>query len=68
MTAPDQLRPTRRRPWQIAGVLSALVIVLMAVFGNHQGRVENYVSYVIAGLMLLGIVVEEGLRRSGLRS
>lgn len=66
--APDQLKPVNRRWLRVAGVVSAVIIVLMAMFGNHHGRVENYVSYTIAGLMLLALVVEEALRRSGLRS
>ncbi|GGK27936.1 hypothetical protein GCM10010124_20670 [Pilimelia terevasa] len=67
VTAPDQHKPTNRKWLRIGAVVSAAIIVLMAAFGNHEGRVENYVSYVIAGLMVLAVVVDAAMHRAGLR-
>ena len=68
VTAPDQHKPGHRRSGRIGAVLSAAVLVLMALCGNHEGNVENIWLFGLAAL-LLGIVIGDAvLRRNGLRS
>lgn len=68
VTSPDQHKQLSRRPWQIGALLTAVVIVLMVTFGNHQGRVENLWGYGIAALLVAIPIGDEALRRAGLRS
>ncbi|GAA2513786.1 hypothetical protein [Pilimelia columellifera] len=67
VTAPDQHKPINRRALRAGGFMSIVVLVLMAAFGNHTGRVENYISYSIAGIIALVMILDEALRRRGLR-
>lgn len=68
VTAPDQHKPGHRKSGRIGAVLTAVVLVLMAVCGNHPGRVEDFWLVGIA-LVLLAIVIGDSvLRRNGLRS
>ena len=68
VTAPDQHKPGHRRSGRIGAVLSAVVLVVMALCGNHEGNVENIWLFGLAAL-LLGIVIGDAvLRRNGLRS
>ena len=67
MTSPDQHKPGNRRAGRIGAIITAVVIVLMAAFGNHEGRVEEFVSYAVAALLVGILVLDEALRRVGLR-
>jgi hypothetical protein len=63
--APDQLKPSHRRPFQIGGVVVIVALLLMTV-GNHEGRIEDLYLVGTAGLvaaLLLGDII---LRRRGL--
>jgi hypothetical protein len=67
VTAPDQHKPGHRRAGQIGAVITIVAIVLMAMFGNHEGRVEEIVSYAIAALLAAVLIGDAALRRAGLR-
>lgn len=67
MTSPDQHKPGNRRGARIGAVLTIIAIVLMAAFGNHQGRVEELFAYGVAALLAAILIGDEALRRIGLR-
>jgi hypothetical protein len=67
VTSPDQHKPGGRRAARIGAVLTIVAIVLMAAFGNHEGRVEEIFSYGIAALIAAILIGDEALRRAGLR-
>ncbi|MFG2108078.1 DUF2631 domain-containing protein [Micromonospora chersina] len=68
VTAPDQHKPGHRRSGRIGAVLSAAVLVLMALCGNHEGNVENIWLFGLAALLLAVVIGDAVLRRNGLRS
>ncbi|WP_046568785.1 DUF2631 domain-containing protein [Micromonospora sp. HK10] len=68
VTAPDQHKPGHRRSGRIGAVLSAVVLVIMAFCGNHEGRVEDIWLIGIAVLLLAIVIGDAVLRRNGLRS
>ena len=67
VTAPDQHKPINRNALRLGAVMTIVVTVLMVAFGNHHGRVENYIGYAIAGIIALVMIGDEVLRRTGLR-
>jgi hypothetical protein len=67
VTSPDQHKPGHRRAARIGAVITIVVIVLMAAFGNHEGRVEEFISYAIAALLAAMLILDVALRRAGLR-
>jgi hypothetical protein len=67
--APDQLRPMPfQKLGRVAAVVVAIVLVLMAFFGNHRGNVEKVFLVAIAAIMLFMLIVDFFLKRVGLRS
>lgn len=68
VTSPDQHKPTPIRAARVAGVFSAVILVLMAVFGNHQGHVEVIWLCGIAAAIIAILVVDAVLRRNGLKN
>ncbi|MET8907330.1 MULTISPECIES: DUF2631 domain-containing protein [Micromonospora] len=68
VTAPDQHRPGHRKSGRIGAVLSAVVLVVMALCGNHEGNVENIWLFGLAALLLAIVIGDAVLRRNGLRS
>ncbi|MET8833680.1 DUF2631 domain-containing protein [Micromonospora sp. NPDC004540] len=68
VTAPDQHKPGHRRSGRIGAVLSAVVLVVMALCGNHEGNVENIWLFGLAALLLAIVIGDAVLRRNGLRS
>ncbi|MFE0590388.1 DUF2631 domain-containing protein [Micromonospora echinospora] len=67
VTSPDQHKPGYRKAGQIGAVLTALAMLAM-ICGNHEGRVEDIFLIVGAALLLLVVIGDVVLRRSGLRS
>jgi hypothetical protein len=68
VTSPDQHKPTPIKGARVAGVISALALVLMALFGNHQGKVEVVWLCGIAATIVAILVVDGVLRRNGLKN
>jgi hypothetical protein len=69
VVAPDQLKPVPfRRLTVVAAFLTAIVLVLMALIGNHRGNIEKVFLIGIAGLIVLMVTVDVVLRRRGLRN
>ena len=65
--APDQLKPGNRK-WARRGALGSAVIMLLYLWGNHEGNTEN-VYLLLTALLLIGAVVADAvLRRNGLKS
>jgi Protein of unknown function (DUF2631) len=64
--APDQLKPGNRK-WGRRGAIGAAVILLLYLWGNHEGNTEN-VFLIVLALGLIGIVALDAvLRRNGLK-
>ncbi len=64
--APDQLKPGNRK-WGRRGAIGSAVIILLYLWGNHEGNTEN-VFLVVTALLLIGAVVLDAvLRRNGLK-
>ena len=64
--APDQLKPGNRK-WARRGALGSAAILLLYLWGNHEGNTEN-VFLVVCALGLVGAVVLDAvLRRNGLK-
>jgi hypothetical protein len=65
--APDQLKPGNRK-WARRGAIGSAVIILLYLWGNHEGNTEN-VYLLLTALLLIGAVVADAvLRRNGLKS
>ncbi len=64
--APDQLKPGNRKGAR-RGAIASVVVLLMYLWGNHEGNTEN-VFLIVTALILIGaVVVDAVLRRNGLR-
>jgi hypothetical protein len=68
VTSPDQHKPTPIKGARVAGGISAVLLVLMAFFGNHQGNVEVIWLCGIAAAIVAILVVDGILRRNGLKN
>ncbi|MEV4638516.1 DUF2631 domain-containing protein [Actinoplanes sp. NPDC049548] len=65
--APDQLKPGNRK-WARIGALGSAAIMLLYLWGNHEGNTEN-IWLIGTALLLVGIVlVDVVLRRNGLKA
>jgi sugar phosphate permease len=64
--APDQLKPGNRK-WARRGALGSAVIILLFLWGNHEGNTENIYLVVIALLLVGAVIVDAVLRRNGLK-
>jgi Protein of unknown function (DUF2631) len=69
VTSPDQLKPTiSKRLSRFGAVLTILLLLAMAATGNQQGHIEDIFLIGLAALILLALIADFFLRRSGLRS
>jgi hypothetical protein len=68
VTSPDQHKSGHRKAARIGAVITIVLIVLMGAFGNHQGRVEEFVSYAVAAVIAAILILDVALRRAGLRA
>jgi Protein of unknown function (DUF2631) len=66
VTSPDQHKPGHRKLGRIAALGTAAILLLL-LFGNHRGRVEDIWLIGLAGLIVVMIVGDWVLRRNGLR-
>ncbi len=64
--APDQLKPGSRK-WSRIGAIGSAGIILLYLWGNHEGNVENVFLIVTALLLLGSVAVDAVLRRNGLK-
>jgi sugar phosphate permease len=64
--APDQLKPGNRK-WARRGALGSAVIILLFLWGNHEGNTENIYLVVIALLLVGAVIADAVLRRNGLK-
>jgi RsiW-degrading membrane proteinase PrsW (M82 family) len=65
--SPDQLKPGNRKRAVKGAVISAIVL-LMFFWGNHEGNTENIWLIVFAAGLIIVLIGDAVLRRSGLRS
>ncbi|WP_239086927.1 DUF2631 domain-containing protein [Catellatospora methionotrophica] len=66
VTSPDQHAPTPVKAARIAGTV-VIVMLLLMLFGNHEGNVESIWLIGIAGLLAVIMIIDIVLRRNGLR-
>lgn len=67
VTSPDQHKPGHAKAARILGLGSAVVLILMMLFGNHRSHVENvWLACLAIGLVLV-FATDWWLRRNGLR-
>ena len=64
--APDQLKPGNRK-WARRGALGTAVIMLLYLWGNHEGNTENVYLVAIALLLIAVVALDTVLRRNGLK-
>jgi uncharacterized protein DUF2631 len=65
--SPDQLKPGNRK-WARRGALGSAVIILLYLWGNHEGNTEN-IYLVLTSLLLVAVVIADAvLRRNGLKA
>ena len=64
--APDQLKPGSRK-WGRIGAIGTAVILLLFLWGNHEGNTENLFLAVTALLLVGAVIVDSVLRRNGLK-
>ncbi|GGQ58018.1 DUF2631 domain-containing protein [Couchioplanes azureus] len=64
--APDQLKPGNRKSARI-GALGSAAIMLLYLWGNHEGNTENVWLIAIAALLVLIVLGDVVLRRNGLK-
>jgi hypothetical protein len=65
--APDQLKPGNRK-WARRGALGSAVIMLLYLWGNHEGNTENVYLIVVALLLIGAVIADAVLRRNGLKA
>lgn len=64
--APDQLKPGNRKSARI-GALGTAAILLLMLWGNHEGNTEDVFLILTAALLVGAVVGDVILRRSGLK-
>jgi Protein of unknown function (DUF2631) len=64
--APDQLKPGSRK-WARRGALGTAAIMLLFLWGNHEGNTENIYLIGTAALLVGAVIVDAILRRNGLK-
>ncbi|MEV4707653.1 DUF2631 domain-containing protein [Actinoplanes sp. NPDC049316] len=65
--APDQLKPGNRK-WARRGAIGSAGILLLYLWGNHEGNTEN-VWLIGLAVLLVGVVLADAvLRRNGLKA
>ena len=64
--APDQLKPGNRKGAQ-RGAIGAAAVLLLYLWGNHEGNTENIYLVVTALLLIGAVIVDVVLRRNGLK-
>jgi hypothetical protein len=65
--APDQLKPGNRK-WARRGAIGSAIVILLYLWGNHEGNTENVFLLVTALLLLGAVAADTVLRRNGLKA
>ncbi|UQU66264.1 DUF2631 domain-containing protein [Couchioplanes caeruleus] len=65
--APDQLKPGNRK-WARRGAIGSAAILLLYLWGNHEGNTENLWLIGIAVLLIVIVLADSVLRRNGLKA
>ena len=65
--APDQLKPGNRK-WARRGAVGSALIMLLYLWGNHEGNTENVWLIGTALLLLAVVLADVVLRRNGLKA
>jgi hypothetical protein len=65
--SPDQLKPGNRK-WGRRGAYGSAVILLLFLWGNHEGNTENIFIIGIALALIVIPLVDTVLRRNGLKA
>ena len=64
--APDQLKPGNRKMAR-RGALGAAAVMLLYLWGNHEGNTENIFLVVFALALVGAVIADVVLRRNGLK-
>jgi hypothetical protein len=64
--APDQLKPGNRKGAR-RGAIASVVVLLMYLWGNHEGNTENIWIIGTAVALIAVLLIDVVLRRNGLR-
>jgi Protein of unknown function (DUF2631) len=65
--APDQLKPGNRK-WARRGAIGSAAILLLYLWGNHEGNTENLWLIGLAALLIVIVLADSVLRRNGLKA
>jgi hypothetical protein len=65
--APDQLKPGNRK-WARRGAIGSAAILLLYLWGNHEGNTENIWLIGLAVLLIATVLADAVLRRNGLKA
>ena len=65
--APDQLKPGNRK-WARRGAIGSAVVLLLYLWGNHEGNTENIWLIGLALLLVAVVLGDVVLRRNGLKA
>ncbi|MBB5872244.1 hypothetical protein F4553_005678 [Allocatelliglobosispora scoriae] len=66
VTSPDQHKPTPVKKGYIAGIVTAIALLLLSIGSNITGEEQAWL-YIVAGLIIAIIASDAVLRRNGLR-
>ena len=66
VTSPDQRKPTNRKVGYTVAI-AAIVTIVVYVFGNHEGRVEDLWLLFTAVVIAATLAVDWAMVRNGLR-
>jgi sugar phosphate permease len=64
--APDQLKPGNRKMARI-GALGSAAVMLLFLWGNHEGNTENIFLVLFAVALVGAVIADVVLRRNGLK-
>ena len=67
VTSPDQHKPTNLK-WARHGGVITIVILLLMLFGNHRGRIEDLWLIGLAALIAAILIGDWLMRKNGLKS
>ncbi|WP_029768164.1 DUF2631 domain-containing protein [Haloglycomyces albus] len=66
ITSPDQKKPTKRN-WLYTALLVSATIILLFLFGNHTGWIEDVFIVLSAGSLVAFVASDWAMRKRGWR-